>query len=375
MNNDKIKYFDYTATTPVDDEVLQTYVNTTKNFFANTTSLHKLGEESKHMYEVCMDTIKNTINVKNHNLIFTSNATEANNLAIFGVVENYKSGKIITTKVEHASVYNTIKSLEDKFEVVYLDIDKNGIVDLNQLKEELTQDTILVSIMWVNNIIGTIQPIKEVIEMIKPYKKCHLHVDSVQGFCKVEPSFDFNDVDLFTFSTHKLYGPKGIGGLFVKDNLNMSKRIYGSTSQYSIKPGTFDVSLIASTAKCFKKFYPKTSTLKEDVKCKFLYLYDKLSKNSKITINTPLNNISYYILSISIEGIRGETMVHYLENKKIYVSTGSSCSSKLSTPEKTILALTNKESLATSTLRISLSYLVTYEEIDALVNALEEITK
>ena len=370
-----IKYFDYTATTPVDDEVLNTYINTTKKFFANSTSLHKLGEESKHMYEKCMDAIKDTLSLKHHNLVFTSNATEANNLAILGICDKYQKGKIITTKIEHPSVFNTIKNIEKEHDVYYLDIKEDGRVDLDELKKEINEDTILVSIMWVNNIIGTIQDIKEIIKICKKYPKCHLHVDCVQGICKIKPDFDFNDIDLFTFSTHKLYGPKGIGGLFFKDSIELEKRIFGSNSQYSVKPGTLDVSLIAASAKCFMKYYPLIEENGKDVKEKFLYLYDKLKNNNKITINTPLNNITYYILSISIKGIKGETIVHTLEQEKIYVSTGSSCSSKSNDIEKTIYALTKDEDLSRSSIRISLSFKTTYDEIDALVDNLNKITK
>ena len=370
-----IKYFDYTATTPVDDDVLDTYVNTTRKFFANTTSLHLLGEESKHMYEKCMNIVKDVIGIKHHNLVFTSNATEANNLAILGIAGKYDKGRIITTKIEHPSVYNTVKSLEDKFECIYIGTDKEKRVNLEELEKYLNEDTILVSIMWVNNIIGTIQDIKSIIKLCKKYPKCHLHVDCVQGFCKVVPDFDFNDIDLFTFSTHKLYGPKGIGGLFVRENIDLKKRIFGSTSQYSIKPGTFDVSLIAASAKCFLKFYSTTGERREDVRRKFMYLYDKIKDNNKITINTPLKNITYYILNLSIKGIKGETIVHTLEQKKIYVSTGSSCASKQEKPEKTILEITKDESLALSTIRISLSHLTKYEDLDILAKEINDITK
>lgn len=369
-----MKYFDYTATTPVDGEVLETYINTTKKFFANTTSLHRLGEESNHMYEVCTKRIKDIIGIKNHKLIYTSNATEANNLAIFGTVLKYEKAKIITTKIEHPSVYNVFKELEDKYEVVYLDVNNEGIIDLKQLEEEMNQDVVLVSVMWVNNIIGSVQPIKDIIEVVKKYKKAHLHVDCVQGMCKVIPDFDFNDIDMFTFSTHKIYGPKGIGGLFVKEGIELNKRLYGSSSQYSIKPGTFDLSLIAATAKCFIKFYNKTSEHFEDVKKKYLYLRTKLENNNKIVFNTNGDKISYYILNFSIIGLRGETIVHTLENEEIYVSTGSSCSSKLVKPEKTILAISSSNERATSTIRISLSFLSTYQEIDCLVNAINKIT-
>ena len=255
-----MKYFDYTATTPVDEEVLDTYIKTTKNFFANTSSLHKLGQRSNLMYTKAIEQLLEVLNIKDHNVIFTSNATEANNLGILGITNKYQTGKIITTKIEHPSVFETIKSLENTYDVVYLDIDEKGIININQLKEELDNNTILVSIIWVNNIIGTVQPIKEIIELLKQYPKAKLHVDMVQGLCKIEPNFDLNDIDMFTFSTHKIYGPKGIGGLFIKKNITLDKRLYGSGIQYGIKPGTLDLSLICATVKSFKKFYPLTKT-------------------------------------------------------------------------------------------------------------------
>lgn len=367
-----MKYFDYTATTPVDEEVLDTYIKTTKNFFANTSSLHKLGQRSNLMYTKAIEQLLEVLNIKDHNVIFTSNATEANNLGILGITNKYQTGKIITTKIEHPSVYETIKSLENTYDVVYLDIDEKGIIDVNQLKEELDNNTILVSIMWVNNIIGTVQPIKEIIELLKQYPKAKLHVDMVQGLCKIEPNFDLNDIDMFTFSTHKIYGPKGIGGLFIKKNITLDKRLFGSGIQYGIKPGTLDLSLICATVKSFKKFYPLTKTHYIDVKEKMEYLRKNIN-NNKIIINTPINNISNYIFNISIPSINGETIVHALEQKEIYVSTGSACSSKLKKPEKTILALTKSEELATTSIRISLSHLVTYNELDELIQTLNQL--
>lgn len=367
-----MKYFDYTATTPVDEEVLDTYIKTTKNFFANTSSLHKLGQRSNLMYTKAIEQLEDVLNIKNHNVIFTSNATEANNLSILGICDKYQSGKIITTKIEHPSVYEAFKSLENKFDVIYLDINENGIIDINQLKKELDNNTILVSIMWVNNIIGTIQPIKEVIEIVKHYPKVKLHVDMVQGLCKINHDFDLNDVDMFTFSTHKIYGPKGIGGLFVKKNITLDKRLFGSTIQFGIKPGTLDLSLICATVKSFKKFYPLTNKHYLDVKEKYQYLLNGLN-NKNLVINTPKENITNYILNISIPSINGETVVHALEQKEIYVSTGSACSSKLKKPEKTILALTKSEQLATTAIRISLSHLVTYSELDELIKTLNQL--
>jgi len=367
-----MKYFDYTATTPVDPEVLETYIKTTNNFFANTSSLHKLGQRSNLMYEKAVTQFKEILNIPEHNIIFTSNATEANNLAIFGICDKYEKGKIITTAIEHPSVFEAIKSLEDKFEVIYLNIDEHGIIDLNQLKEKIDNNTILVSVMWVNNIIGTVQPIKEIQKIVSNYPKAKLHIDAVQGFGKVKPNFEYKDIDLMTFSTHKLYGPKGVGGLLFKNNITLNKRLYGSGIQLGVKPGTLDLSLICSTVKSFKKYIPLTQRHSEDVKGKFMYLKNNLI-NPNIIINTPLQNVSYYILNISIPNINGETVVHLLEQNELYVSTGSACSSKLKKPEKTILALTKSEKIATTSIRISLSHLTKYEEIDELVKVLNKI--
>ena len=367
-----MKYFDYTATTPVDAEVLETYIKTTNNFFANTSSLHKLGQRSNLMYTKAIDQFKEVLNIPEHNIIFTSNATEANNLGILGVCEKYEGGKIITSKIEHPSVYETIKNLEGKYDVVYLDINEEGIIDLEQLKNEIDGNTILVSIMWVNNIIGTIQPIKEIINITRKYPKIKLHVDMVQGFGKILPNFNIQDIDLMTFSTHKLYGPKGIGGLIYKNNIQLKQRLYGSSIQFGLKPGTLDLSLICATVKAFKIYIPKTMEHYKNVQEKHIYMRKNIA-NKNIVINTPVDNISYYILNISIPEINGETVVHLLEGNEIYVSTGSACSSKLKKPEKTILALTNSEKLATTSIRISLSHLTTFEEIDELIKILNKI--
>ena len=366
-------YFDYTATTPIDNEVLDTYIKVSNLFFANTTSLHRLGQESNYMYQKMKEELKCILNVQNHDIIYTSNATEANNLAIFGVVKNYAKGRIITTCIEHPSVYEVMKNLEKEYEVIYLSVDECGRINLNELEQAMNQDVILVSIMWVNNIVGTIEPIDKIIQIVSKYKKAKLHIDAVQGMCKVEPNFSWNDVDLFTFSTHKIYGPKGIGGLVYRKDIQLSKRLYGSNAQNGIKPGTLDVSLISSTTKAFKKFYPLTSFHQNDVLDKFNYLYNNLKELPFVIINTPLENISHYIINISIPSLEGETIVHILEDKEIYVSTGSSCSSKLKVPEKTIMAMTKNKLYATTSIRISLSHLVTKDDLDILIKAIKEV--
>ena len=360
-------YFDYTATTPIDSEVLDTYVMVQKKYFANTTSLHLLGQKANNIYEQMKDEIKKVLNV-NHEVIFTSNATEANNLAIFGVVEGRK-GKIITTKIEHPSVFNVYEELEKEgYDVIYLDVDSNGLININELKDAMSNDVLLVSIMWVNNIMGAIEPINEVIKVVKEYSHCKLHIDAVQGITKIDPNFSFEDIDLITMSAHKFYGPKGIGILLYKKNIDLAKRLYGSTSQNGVKPGTFDLGLVVCAAKALKKYASKLKEHFVYVKELNEYLRNNLT-NKKVIVNSN-ENCSPYIFNISIPHIKGETLVHMLEEKDIYVSTGSSCSSKLIKPEKTIYAITHNDDYAKSTIRISLSFLTTKEEIDALLKIL-----
>lgn len=366
-------YLDYASTCPVDKEVLNTYLKASEEFFASTSAMHFLGKEANKAYMAASEEIKAILNLKHHNIIYTLNATEANNLAILGQVSKYSGGRIITTKVEHASVYEVMKSLEDRYDVYYLDVDEFGQIDLNQLRSALNNETILVSIMWVNNVVGSVMDVAEIIDIVKHYHKAKLHIDIVQGFCKVVNDFDFNDIDMFTISTHKIYGPKGIGVLFVKDNLNLKKIIQGSTAQFNLRPGTFDLSLVIATAKTIKKFYPLTKDFLDYVTKLSQYLLNGLKDNKKIIINSPSSRYNPYILSLSVPSIKGETLVRILEDNKIYVSTGSACSSKSQKPEKTIFAMTKDVKRATSAIRISLSHLTTFDELNEVIRVLKEI--
>ena len=266
------------------------------------------------------------------------------------------------------------QELEKKgYEVCYLDVDEKGIIDLEMLKREMNKDVILVSIMWVNNIVGSIQPIKKVIEIVKEYSKAKLHVDAVQGICKIEPDFDFNKIDAFTFSAHKFYGPKGIGALIYRKDINLYKRLFGSNAQEGIKPGTYDLGLVVCLAKALKKYYYTMQEHYEYVNGLSKYIVSKIN-NHKVFINTHINeNNSPYIINISVLGILGETVVHMFETHDMYVSTGSACSSKLLKPEKTIYAMTKDIDKAKSTVRISLSHLTTYEEADKLIDVINNI--
>ena len=367
-----IKYFDYTATTPVDDEVLNTYVNTTKKFFANTTSLHYLGEESKHMYEKCMNMIKDILNVKHHNLVFTSNATEANNLAIFGICDKYKNSKVISTKIEHPSVYNTMKMIEKNHDVVYLDIKNDGRIDLDALKKEIDDNTILVSIMWVNNIMGAIQPLDEIIRIVKQNPRTLLMVDAVQGVGKLPFDKAFQNVDLITVSAHKIEGLKGSGLLLYKKGINLTPHTIGATQQKGLRPGTIDLAGAAALTKALVLAISEQAEHYRYVLELSNYLKDALKAIKDIYINSPVD-ASPYILNISIKNWNSETVMHFLEKRGIYVSVGSACNAKIKKPDRVIYELTKDETRASTTLRISLSHHNTKTEIDELIKGIKDL--
>ncbi len=368
-----MRYFDYIATTPIDKEVLETYIRVQENYFANTSSLHSLGQKSNDLFEQASTEIKDLFHLKEHHIVYTNNATEANNLAIYGIVKKHSRGKLITSKIEHPSVFEVFKNLEQEgYEVVYLDVDEKGIIDTEQLRRQIDKNTILVSIMWINNIVGSIQPIKEIIKIVRGYPKTKLHVDAVQGIAKINSDFNFKDVDLFTISAHKIYGPKGIGALIYNQNIDLCKRLYGSNAQYGVKPGTIDLASVVSFCKALKKYIPLTEEHYQYVLSLNRRFRSQLENREGIIFNSSLE-ASPYIINISLPHVNGETIVHILEKKEIYVSTGSACSSKLRKPEKTVYNMTKSELLATTTIRIGLSHLLSQADVDYLAQEIGEI--
>ena len=367
-------YLDSTATTKPNEEVIKTYQKVLSDFWYNPSSPYTLGQKANNLFQDSINHIKRLIDTPNHNIVFTQSATISNNLAIFGVTNKHqnKQMKVITSKIEHPSVYNPFKSLEEKgFNVVYLNVDECGIINLEQLKKEIDQDTLLVSIMWVNNIIGTIEPIDEIIKIVKQYPRCRLHVDLVQGFTKISPSFRFSDIDLFSVSMHKIEGLKGCGILGFKENINLGNHLVGSSQQLGINPGTIDLANAVSAAKAIRlSLESKDESYKKVLELNN-YLRNQISLVDGIFINSPKQNVSPYILNISIPKYNAETVMHYLEQKEIYVAVGSACNSKIKKPEKTVLAVTNDEQRATTSIRISLSKYITKNDLDILVNELK----
>ncbi|MBQ8293064.1 MAG: cysteine desulfurase [Bacilli bacterium] len=367
-------YFDYTATSKPNEEVLALYQKINADYWSNPSSIYKAGVITNNLFQKCEKDILEVLNLQNKKIYFTSGATEANNLAIYGICNNYlnQDKNIITTKIEHPSVMSCFEDLEKKgFKVTYLSVDEKGIINLEELKQNINNNTILVSTMWVNNIVGTIEPIEEVIKIVKQYPRCKLHVDAVQGIGKIKPTFDFNNVDMFTLSSHKINGLKSSGALIINNKINLQGVLKGATQQEGIRPGTIDVALSAATTKALKLITASRDKHYIYVKELQKYFREQLKNIPNVLINSS-EDASPYILNISILNTESETFIHYLEKYEIYVAAGSACNSKIKKPEKTVYAMFHDERRAVTSLRISLSYVTTKEEIDEFIKRLKE---
>jgi len=364
-------YLDYSATTPVNDEVLDSFVKSCNIYPGNPNSLHKLGIDAKTMIEKATKQIADIMNVKPEEIIYTSGSSESNNLAIKGICMMYKNrGKhIITTDLEHSSVYGPIDYLLTLgFEVSYVRLNEDGKIDLNHLKELVRDDTILVTINAVNSEIGIEQPINEIGEILKEYPKCYFHVDMTQAVGKVK--VDCHNIDLVSFSAHKFYGLKGIGVLIKKEKIEIEPSIHGGKSTTKYRSGTPALPLIVSLAKSLRL---TTTNLIENynyVANLNKYLRDNLSKYEHVKINSPVNAIPH-ILNISVLGVKPETMLHALEEHEIYISTQSACSSNHN-ESRAVYALTHDLECASSSIRISIARLTTKEELDKFLGAFEK---
>ncbi len=358
-------YLDYSATTPVNDLVLDSFNSACKNYIGNPNSLHKLGVNSKHLIELSSNQILNLLNVSDKEVIYTSGASESNNLAIKGVAYTYKNrgNHIITTKLEHSSIKEPLEFLKKEgYKVSYTKLDDKGLVDINYLKQIITDDTILVSVTAVNSELGIRENIEEIGKLLRDYPKCYFHVDMTQAIGK--EIIDLKDVDLFSFSAHKFYGIKGVGALIKNKKLNIEPLIHGGKSTTIYRSGTPSLPLIVSLAKSLRLSLEHINdninyvkTINDDLK-KFFSNYDKVHINS-------LDNCIPHILNISIIGVKPETFLHALEQYEIYVSTKSACSSN-GTMSDAVYEITNNIEYASSSIRISLSHITTLEEIDKL---------
>lgn len=361
-------YLDYSATTPVNKDVLESFNKASLEFVGNANSLHKLGSNIDNLIFSATKQIKDILKLNDSEVIYTSGSSESNNLAIKGICFKYQNrGKhIITSHYEHSSTIEAIKYLETLgFEVSYVNSNEFGVIDLEHLKTLLRDDTILVSINAVNSEIGIKEPINEVGKILRSYPKCFYHVDLTQAIGKIDVCF--TDIDLASFSAHKIYGLKGIGCLIKKNNILLESLIHGGKSTTLFRSGTPAHPLIVSISKALR-------LINNDLNSNYLYV-EKLNNYLKEQLinkkDVYINSNEYcipHILNVSIKGIKAETFMHALEEYDIYVSTKTACSDEDSYSES-VFALTNDLDLAKSSIRISLSHLTTKEEIDKFVLA------
>ena len=360
-------YLDYSATTPTNKEVLDSFIKSSEEYIGNSNSLHALGVKANNIIESATNQIINLLNINDKEIIYTSGASESNNLAIKGICNKYKNrgNHIITTPLEHSSIYGPLKYLkENGFIIDYVKINEDGLVDLDDLKRLLTDKTILVSICSVNSEIGIRQNIEEIGNILLNYPKCFFHSDMTQSIGKI--NIDMTNVDLISFSAHKFYGIKGIGVLIKNKKIELTPLIHGGKSNSKYRSGTPCTPLIISISKALRLALNNLDKKYNNVKALNNYLKAQLSKLDKVIINSNNSSIPH-ILNISVLGLKPETLQHALEKYDIYISTKSACSDSNSKSEA-VYELTKSIEQAISSIRISISYLTTKEEIDYFID-------
>jgi len=372
---EKIIYFDNSATTPPCETAIKYINKSLQNDWGNPSSLHSLGITAEQAVTEARKKIASLIGAKPNEIYFTSGGSEANNTAIFGAAYSRKKrgNRIVTTTIEHPSVLNCMKKLENEgFEVIYLPVNKKGVIEINDLSNAINEKTILVSIMAVNNEVGTVQPIGEAADIIKRNNApALLHSDCVQAFGKLPINFSKLKIDLITASAHKVHGPKGIGFLYKKNGVSLPAFIYGGGQESGMRSGTESTPLISGFSGAIDELANIAENLEKQKE--FLkYAKEKILKTNLVTINSPDDALPY-ILNISVNGYRSEILLHYLDSKGIFVSSGSACAK--GNTSYVLSEMGFDKARIDSSLRLSFSRDTTKEDITCCLNALEEAVK
>lgn len=371
-------YFDNSATTRVFDSVRDIMVQSMMADYGNTSSRHMKGVEAENYIKTAREEIAKSLKVKEKEIIFTSGGTESNNMALIGTaMANKRAGThLITTCIEHASVYNTMSFLEEQgFRVTYLPVDHNGHVSLDALREAICDETILVSVMYVNNEIGAVEPIEEVAKIIKEKNsKAYFHVDAIQGFGKYVIHPKKLGIHLMSVSAHKIHGPKGVGFLYVDEKVKIRPIIFGGGQQKNMRSGTENVPGCAGMGMAVKEMYKNHVEKIEHLYALKERMVQGLKKMEGVTIHGLTGRDSApQIVSAGFEGTRAEVLLHALEDRGIYVSSGSACSSNHPGVSGTLRGIGVKDSLLDSTLRFSFGIYNTEEEVDYCLEQLREL--
>jgi len=371
-------YFDNSATTQAAPAVLETYTKVSQKIWGNPSSLHNFGENAFHLLEQSRQQIAALLGVKAREIFFTSGGTEGDNWVVKGTaIEKRSFGKhLITTAVEHPAIHNSMEQLKSLgFDITYLPVDQQGRISVADLKAAIRPDTILVSVMAVNNEIGTIQPLKEVAEALKPYPKIHFHIDAVQGIGKGIQDLIMNDrVDFVTFSGHKFHAPRGVGFIYARTGRKLAPLMTGGGQEDNWRSGTENVPAIAGMAKALRLLLTDESTKVARERAIKQRVYDHIKTFNKVTIfSQPDEGFAPHILCFTINGVRGETIVHAFEDQGIYISTTSACSSKKHLASSTLMAMHTPEAVATSAVRISLDENNTLAEADEFNRVFDDL--
>lgn len=373
-------YLDNAATTKVFDSVKEIMVKTLREDYGNPSSMHAKGMQAEQYIKESKQIIAKSLKVEEKEIIFTSGGTESNNLALIGTaLANKRAGNhIITTRMEHPSVYNPLLYLEEfGFRISYLNVDSYGKININELLNEISNETILVSIMYVNNEIGAVQEISEISKAIKEKNSNTIfHVDAIQAYGKYHIYPKRLGIDLLSISGHKIHGPKGSGVLYVRDKVKIKPIIFGGDQQKGMRSGTENVPAIAGLGQAVKEIYEnheeKINRLYELKK----YFIEQISFIEEITVNgidDDIRESAPHIISVSFAGVRSEVLLHALEEKCVYISAGSACSSNHPSLSGTLIAIGVKKDLLDSTIRFSFSVNTKKEEIDYALLVLKEI--
>ena len=369
-------YFDNAATTRLDEDVLKEMLPYLREDYGNASAIYKLGRKSRKAIEESREKIAKVLNCKPNEIYFTAGGSESDNTAIKGIAHSYKNkgNHIITSKIEHPAVLETCKELEKEgFEVSYISVDENGVIDLEELKKAIKPTTILISVMFANNEIGTIEPIKEIGKIAKE-NKIYFHTDAVQAVGSIKIDVQDLNIDSLSLSGHKFYGPKGIGALYVRTGINFKKLIDGGHQEKNKRAGTENVAAIVGMGKALEMAYEKMDEHNEKIRAlRDYYESQVLEKISYVKVNGNRENRLPGNSNISFRFIEGEGLLLNLDLKGICASSGSACTSGSLDPSHVLLAIGLPHEIAHGSLRISIGKYNTKEEIEFLVQNLVEI--
>lgn len=368
-------YFDHCASTPPHEDVVRTMMEVMTKHYANPSSLHSGGVAAARLIEKSREQVASLMKTKQGRWIFTSGGTESNNLAVKGVARTFSNrGKhIITSSIEHASIYETMQQLKaEGFEITELPVDQTGHVSLDDLAAALREDTILVSIMHVNNELGSVQPIADIGKLLKQYPKLQFHVDAVQSLGKLPLEIEEWGIDLLSGSAHKIRGPRGVGFLYIRNGLPLSPMQAGGTQEFSLRAGTENIPAIVASAKALRLAIDAQQANYEQAEALSSYLKEEISKLPELKLNGGAPQ-SPYIVHFSYPGMKPEVVIHMLEQRGILASTRSACSSKDDKPSRVLLAIGATRSEATGGIRISFGQEHTKRDVDQLIAAIKDI--